>query len=265
MFKRKFTGYWHLLCGFLLTGLVIYPLGKSTAQVGSSQLTLLRTFKHSSGVYDVGWSFDNKYFAYTDHYGQVIVRDSSDWNVLSTFNCGVTTNERLAWSPIASILVVGCYIDNTINIESINEITIVKVNTGHQSPAWSLDGSQLAVPQRDSTIAILNSSFETILTLGESIARPLDIPAHIGFKWSPSGEYLASFGAGQLYSITLWDLRTQERIQDILYARDIHWSPDGNTFTVNVYDYSEHTSTTQTWTVSPPEMTTIIPLHVGYA
>lgn len=254
MWKIRFTLIFLFTSGIASTGFAI-PLEQNKFEVN-----LIHTIDHSHWVEDVAWSSDGKYLAIMDDPGQVFVWDAIEWRLLSVFDgCG-NGNERLAWSPTQPILAIGCHLDTPIIVDEIdNQLKIVRLDTEHQSPAWSYDGLQLAVPHPDGTFAILNNSFETIGIFGEP-EQPDPMyggeivlySAYVGFKWSPSGNYLASVSLSQVGFVTIWDLRTEQPIQDFISAYDVAWSSD--VFILTVQDYQKQEGSLQTWAISPLRM-----------
>ncbi len=244
-----------------------YSSARVALQSSTMELTLLETLEDPNYPVDIAWSYDAEFLASIDHTGIATVRSAINWNILTTFDCG-PGYERLAWSPNQSVLAIGCHLDSPMIIETINsELTIVKLNSEYDSPSWSEDGSQIAVPQHDGTITILNSSFQLLMTLGEPIP-PDPIYGIIkvnyySFSWSPSNDYLASFEELQAHGITLWDLDTQEPIYDFTDAVDILWLQDGNTFTVTIQNETASIGAVQTWTLSPLQMVTEVSIPYG--
>lgn len=225
----------HLLNkGILLIVIVLFPSVSNAYQVSSITLRHITNLKNARWV-DVAWSYDGVYLAAVDREETIYIWDSRDWDVVTSFKCGGHHWEMiqsLDWSPINYTLAAGCAEqEEFVQVSNLGKLTIVRFNTDNEAVAWSVDGSMIAVSQGDETVAILNSQFETIMTLGEPVLPPPPDSGQteagpsplINFRWEEDGEHLAVSGIGQLIVTDIWDLEKRQPILAIRFAYDVIW------------------------------------------
>lgn len=259
-----------LLLGILWCGVLI----TTSAQSDIIELTPLYVIE--TDAFDVAWSYDGRYLSAATHI-DVFIWDTETRTIITRFDCGDSyLSQTLSWHPNQLILAAGCeYEGEFVETLPINdEITAVRFNSYNQAVAWSPDGSQIAVLQEDSTIGILDTSFELLYALGEPYYPPTYQPGEfpvtdsgpgqmIDLKWSPNGNYLASTSMGMTTYMEIWDLETKEPVWGLQSAYAVIWSSQEDRFAFGFHN--SVTGNIQSWSVSPLQMVTSIPVPRWYA
>jgi Tol biopolymer transport system component len=123
------------------------------------------------------------------------------------------------------------------NSNRMNEVNLTNDNLSEVNPRWSPDGNRIVFTistglDEEDTLTIINAdgSNRRILYSGGFISIP---------HWSPNGEYIAFFSAGDMYVINAEG--TSVRNFNVAWlAEEFAWSPDSQYLVVQAQNEAQH-------------------------
>lgn len=247
----------------------------TSAQSNIIELTPLYVIEESA--FDLAWSYDGRYLAAAGR--EVFIWDTETRTIITRFECyHGHGSQQLSWHPNQLILAAGCeYEGEFVETLPINdELTAVRFNSYNQAVAWSPDGNQIAVVQHDSTVGILDASFELLYALGEPYYPPTYQPGEIpevdtgpgqtiDLKWSPDSKYLTETSRGQGTVLEIWDLVSKQVILWLRGASGVNWKSEGSSLTFAADQENDIERSIQSWVLSPPSMTSSFTIPIWRA
>ncbi len=155
---------------------------------------------NSGGTSVISWSPDGSRIAGAARGGEVVIWDTSTYQIANRFQGNQSEITSIAWSPDSSLLVAGLLgqiriwdsrngqIRRIMDITSLNDNSEVEV-TG---VAWSPDGSRFAIACEDGTVRTFSSSGQSIFI--QKVHFSEAGTGKYSIAWFPDGGRLATNG-----------------------------------------------------------------------